>query len=450
MKFAESFSNPCNAVKVSDYWQFVTSAMRGRFYGFVCGHTELDSRVASEMKHFVGREDETVVEEYETQFAKMLGGGSAVAFAAGRMAFYEILKAAGVGAGDEVLLTGFTCSVMANAVWRTGATLIFADISPSTLGTCPRSVASKLSPRTRVIVAQHSFGIPCEIDAISVLAKQRGIMLLEDCALTVSSSLDGKAVGTWGDAAIFSTDHSKPLNTLTGGMMFTRNDSLAAKIRAGKLAAPSLNSEHQQRLWSRFQLESRWFTPTRYGKGRLLAKLDGAKRRLQARVTGNTVYTLLEADFKSRLKQGAYPYPAKFPTFLAVLGLSELERWPEQMKHRKAVLTELLAATPESAMPMIPAGYRDPRRDCVPLRLAFAHPGSKDIEARVRRELELDWFWFREPISFAPGGPSIFQYNVGDCPVAEATGAHIINYPCNVPQSDVQPLVQLYRKSLSA
>lgn len=72
--------------------------------------------------------------EYEQRFSALVGSGYGISFAAGRMAFYMIMKALGIGEGDEVILPGFTCSVMPNAVWRTGAKPVFADIDEDTFG----------------------------------------------------------------------------------------------------------------------------------------------------------------------------------------------------------------------------------------------------------------------------------------------------------------------------
>ena len=188
--------------------------------GFVRGHDYLNEpQVALIRTVLNSRDGEAVVREYENQLAALIGPGRGVSFAAGRMAFYAVLKALGVGSGDEVILPGFTCSVMPNAVWRTGARPVFADIEAETFGSCASGIAAKITSRTKAVVAQHSFGIPCNIPEIVELCRKRGLALIEDCAITLDSAYDGKKVGNWGDAAIFSTDHSKPLNTLVGGFL---------------------------------------------------------------------------------------------------------------------------------------------------------------------------------------------------------------------------------------
>ena len=130
------------------------------------------------------------------------------------MALYAILSSLDIGRGDEVIITGFTCAVVPNAVLRAGAIPVYCDISVDNFGTCSKSLSTLITSRTRVIIAQHTFGIPCDIDRIAKVAKINGIILVEDCALSLGSKLKGRSLGTYGDFAIFSTDHSKPINTM--------------------------------------------------------------------------------------------------------------------------------------------------------------------------------------------------------------------------------------------
>ena len=111
------------------------------------------------------------VNRYEKELSQFLGGGHVVTVASGRMSFYSLLNSWGIREGDEVALTGFTCAVMSNAVLRTGATPIYVDIYKDTLGMSAESLVSKITNRTKVVVAQHSFGIPCKIDKIKEIDK---------------------------------------------------------------------------------------------------------------------------------------------------------------------------------------------------------------------------------------------------------------------------------------
>jgi dTDP-4-amino-4,6-dideoxygalactose transaminase len=108
-------------------------------------------------------------------------------FQRGRIALYAILKALGIGSGDEVIIQAFTCVAVPCPVLATGARPVYADID-GTLNLDPSSVEARLTPRTKAIVVQHTFGIPANMDRLLRTANECGIYLIEDCCHTVASS----------------------------------------------------------------------------------------------------------------------------------------------------------------------------------------------------------------------------------------------------------------------
>ena len=223
------------------------------FYGFVQGHDYINKNQIKDMKELIAKPSNNINTELEQKFASYVGCEKAVSFAAGRMGFYALLKILDIKSGDEIVLTGATCAVMINAVIRIGATPIYADISEETFGTSSDSVKRCLSPRTKVVVAQHSFGIPCDIKEIANITKQKGIFLVEDCALCLGSTLDGKKVGLFGDAALFSFDHTKPINSMIGGMMCTNSELLHSKLKRIQEQSPEISISKRKALFKRFK-----------------------------------------------------------------------------------------------------------------------------------------------------------------------------------------------------
>ena len=131
----------------------------------------------------------------------------------------------------HVIVPAFTCAVVINAIYRAGLSPVYCDISPQTLGSCPISIIrllEKYSCSALAIIAQHSFGIPCQIDIISDICKNRNIFLIEDCATTLGSYYKSVYCGNWGDASIFSFDTSKPINCGCGGILNINNQTLAS------------------------------------------------------------------------------------------------------------------------------------------------------------------------------------------------------------------------------
>lgn len=124
--------------------------------GFVQGHSHLTEQQVLQIKQVLNSNNsDHIVRQYEQRMAALIGSGYGISYAAGRMAFFTILKILNIGLGDKVILPGFTCSVMPNAVWRTGATPVFADIDLETFGSDARGIEKRITSRTKLVVAQH-------------------------------------------------------------------------------------------------------------------------------------------------------------------------------------------------------------------------------------------------------------------------------------------------------
>jgi len=114
------------------------------------------------------------VRRFEKAFADWLGVRSAFSFWKGRVAMYAILKALGVGEGDEVVLPGYTCVMDVNPIKYLSSNPVYVDIEPATCNVDAALLAEEIAPATKVIVAQHIYVYPCEMDAIMDVAGRRG------------------------------------------------------------------------------------------------------------------------------------------------------------------------------------------------------------------------------------------------------------------------------------
>lgn len=411
---------------IRNIFRLLGQVHKNPYFGFIQGHECLSSEDIAEIQKWVGIDDSVIIEEFEQRFAEIIGDGQAASFAAGRMGFYALMRVLGIKTGDEVILQGATCSVMVNAVLRIGASPVYADIDPETFGSSAKAIEKVLTFQTKMIVAQHSFGIPCDIQPIVELAQAKNIFLLEDCALTLGSKLNGVVCGNFGNAALFSTDHSKPLNTLTGGLLYTKKKSLFKKLKGIQKNAPQLPQCKKNALWKQLLFERKYCRPDRYGKMKLISVIR-TKIGLSKR-------PFLDGDFGS-VPSTKYPYPAKMPTFLTVLGINELQHWKETALSRKNFLSQLLNIIDN------PAGvhqknlfvvYQDSKRDIIPLRLAWS-PGNGDA---LRKELshfvDTSWTWFMQPVVATDETLEKFGYRSGTCPISERFGARMVNLPCNL------------------
>lgn len=418
--------------------------------GFTIGHFHLSGRQVFKIKQILNSNNsKDVVVEYEKRFAALIGPGYGVSFAAGRMAFYSLLKILNIGVGDEVILPGFTCSVMLNAICRVGAKPVFSDIDADTFGSNVRKIENKITSNTKLIVAQHSFGIPCRIGEIAKIGKKHGIFLMEDSAIALDSAINGIKVGNWGDASLFSTEHSKPLNTLMGGFLYTRNKLLYEKIRKFSETLPHLDKNHQARLYNQFLYERKNYTPRHYPRS---AFMDSVRFRIRKINLKTPTATFLNADYgKYTHSNSNYPYPAKMPAFLTQLGLFELERWENEKQRRKNLLKKYISIMTQSKFDRyLPEAYLDPDMDIVPLRFVFQYPDARRLMKRTSRFIDVEKTWFREPVICCPEGPESLGYYYGSCPVSEKVGKHIINWPCVMPPEWESEILRLFHNVINS
>ncbi len=398
------------------------------YFGFISGHSHICDKELSSIKSLVGLKNPNIVAKFESGFAEIVGDGSCVSYASGRMGFFDLMRLLNIGFGDEVILPGATCAVMANAVLRTGATPIYSDIDKETFGSSAEKIHSCITDATVMIVAQHSFGIPCDIDNIKLLAESKEIFLLEDCALSLGSSVNGVIVGNFGDAALFSTDHSKPINTLTGGMIYTKDKNLHDMLVNSRNLCGELPIKKQNALWVRFLIERRFCNSRHYGK---MGLVDFAY--VVANKLFGTTDPFLTNDFKSDITTSEYSYPAKLPTFLAQLGVYEVKRWNKSASERIEIFKLLIDIIGKSDIKKyIPEVYTDPTLDIIPLRFVWSEPYGRVRRYNFSKFIHVDWTWFMSPIIATSEQLEKFGYCYGSCPISEKIGPRMVNIPCNI------------------
>ena len=170
--------------------------------------------------------------EFESCFAEYVGAPDAVAVSSGTAGLHLALLALGIGAGDEVIVPSFTFIAAANAIRYVGAVPIFVDIDPVTLNMDPAWVKRVVTPRTRALMAVHTFGCPADMDALMEIAKRHGLKVIEDACEAIGAEYQGRKVGTFGDAGVFAFYPNKQITTGEGGMVVVRDAEVAASIRS--------------------------------------------------------------------------------------------------------------------------------------------------------------------------------------------------------------------------
>jgi perosamine synthetase len=175
--------------------------------------------------------DGDVTSRFERQVAELLGCKHVVATTSGTSAIFLALASAGIKAGNEVLIPDVTFIATANAVSLTGAKPVLVDIDPRTLNLDPATAARAITPRTKAIVPVHVSGRAADLAAISDLAKNRGLLVIEDAAEAFLSKHRGRYLGTFGNAGCFSLSPNKTITTGQGGLVATDDDQLHVRLR---------------------------------------------------------------------------------------------------------------------------------------------------------------------------------------------------------------------------
>ena len=173
-----------------------------------------------------------VSEQFEAAVATYVSLRHAVAVSSGTAGLHLCIRALGIGDGDEVIVPSFSFVAAANAIRYERAIPVFADIDPATLNMDPRRMEEAITPRTRAILVVHNFGVPADISTILEIAERHGLLVIEDACEAIGAEHRGRKAGSMGHAGVFAFYPNKQITTGEGGMVVTRDEALARRIRA--------------------------------------------------------------------------------------------------------------------------------------------------------------------------------------------------------------------------
>jgi len=355
---------------------------------------------------------EETVRAFEAEAARRCGCRHAVAFGAGRMALYAILEVLDLAPGDEIVVPGFTCTVVPNAMLYRGLRPVYADIDPVTFNVDPDCVERAITPRTRAICLQHTFGVACDVAALRAIAERHRLRVIEDAAHSFGARHDGRAHGSLGDVAFFSTDRTKVVNTHLGGCAVTNDEAIAKRLAAAQQRAMALDPLTARRVVASFLAEFLWRDPALFWIGRPVL---GVLRR------AGVIFTWSDEELDTIPRD--YPYPSRLTPALAAIGVSQLRNLDQNLRHRREIARWLEARIGWYGERL--AGRFD---DQGWLRYSFLVREPAAFEARFGGRIDLG-LWFPHNIFGRERNPEAVGYAKGSCPVAERTSRHIVNFP---------------------
>lgn len=357
----------------------------------------------------------SAAQKLETELAKRMPGLRFFTFESGRTALTTLLQAYNIGAGDEVIVQAYTCVAVPDPILWVGATPIYVDCDES-LTARVEDIERNITPRTKAIIVQHTFGMPANIEAIQALAARYSLLFIEDCAHALGATYQGKPLGTFGDASFFSFGRDKVISSVFGGALAVRNPAIQERIAQvqNAMKKPSL-------LWIAQQL----MHPPLMWLGKKIYSFGGVGIIWLAR-TGITSKAVYREE-----KQGGKPsfIGHQLPNALALLALHQLAKLNRFRAHRTAIAdiyrTELatLPVTHQTVTPNADPAY---------LRYTLWCDKAEPIRAYCTARGILLGDWYTTPI--APLGVDYqkISYRVGSCPHAERIASQTLNLPTDI------------------
>jgi perosamine synthetase len=314
--------------------------------------------------------------DFEEAIAAYVGVERAVAVNSGTSALHLVIRALGIGLGDEVITTPFSFIASTNCVLFERATPVFVDIEPRTLCIDPERIDAAITPRTKAILAVDVFGHPADWPALERIADRHGLALIDDSAEALGSELKGRRCGSFGRAGVFGFYPNKQITTGEGGMIVTNDTDLTTLCRS----------------------------MANQGRG------DGD-------------------DWLGHVRLG---YNYRLDEMSAALGLSQLRRLDEIVKGRGRVAerySDALAGLDGIVLPSVAGGVRMSWFVYVVRLAAEFSQADRDTILERLSDRGIDCRNYFAPIHLQPFYRELLGTAEGDFPVTEAVGARTIALP---------------------
>ena len=354
-----------------------------------------------------------MTKKFEEKFAEYFNSKYAYCFWKGRVALSAILFALDIKEGDEIILPGFTCVVVPNAIIYCKAKPIYVDIDPKTFNIDTAKIEEKITPKTKAIILQHTFGIPAEIDPILNIAKKYNLKSIEDSAQCFGSLYNNKKTGTFADAAFFSTQWSKPFTTGIGGIAVTNNPQIADGIK--KFQENCVWPTHKEKIRLAAELliydtlfgpRTAWIATIGY---RLLSKLG--------------IFTGSSKQQELKTEKPEY-YEKRMSDLQAKIGIKKLKMIDEANQHRQEI-----SKIYEKELNNFQSAISSSKMNIISLRYPLLVNNKKEILSKAKLGCLEIGDWFVSPIHPNTANLEAINYHWGSCPVAEEVSTHIINLP---------------------
>lgn len=352
--------------------------------------------------------------------------GRAHLFGSGRESLLAILRSLRLQKDEEVIVQGYTCIVVPNAIMAAGMTPVFADIERDTLNLDIAEVERMITPKTRAVICQHTFGIPAFTKELRSLCDRHGLILIEDCAHVIPDQSGPTEIGQYGDVLFFSFGRDKAISGVTGGAVVCRRPDICSDLE--KL-------EHDATPYPLWAIKRWLHYPLLYGAARPVYGLGG---KLMLGICGKL--GLLAPIVTGAEKKGAMDTTLhRMPNACAALALDQWKHLADINHHRRTLTAYFFQEGQKRHWPML-LGVTPG----LPLqKFPLFTPGAERIRQTLRQHnIHLHDGWTGCVICPSDVDDAACGYKDGDDPDAEMAGEQILCLPTN-PDTSMEQAKQL-------
>jgi dTDP-4-amino-4,6-dideoxygalactose transaminase len=282
----------------------------------------------------------------------------------------------------------------------------------------PNRIEEKITTRTRLIIAQHTYGYPADMDAILDISRRRGVPVIEDCCLSLGSTYRGKVTGSFAQAAYFSFQWNKPYTTGLGGMALVADNDVAKRMgEVCEREAMNPNGAETNMLRAQLAVYRSLIYPSTTALAQNVFRLLGNVGLVVASSKASEKTTAMEPDFFKRMS-----------AMQARAGMRQLGKLERNRAHRRRMRKryDVLLAEHDWVVPQLPDAI-DP--------VLVRYPVRVDDKARALRDASRHFVelgsWFECPLHPMETELSLYGYHTGMCPEADKACREVVNLPCH-------------------